>query len=122
MESDHYSSFIVTDSYEKLIKEFDIVAETDLPVSDANRNRNQPSSSSNGSNDLFQSNNMDVNQKQIDALKEKLSMKLSALNAIKTNSSQQEDSKVSKNLVYFFSKKIYIFIYGLFNSKTAILP
>jgi hypothetical protein len=43
---------------------------------------------------------MDVNQKQIDALKEKLSMKLSALNAIKTNSSQQEDSKVSKYLVW----------------------
>ncbi len=97
MESDHYSSFIVTDSYEKLIKEFEI--ETEPSSSNTNRTRNQASSSSTSSNELFHPNNMDVNQKQIDALKEKLSMKLSALNAIKTNSSQQEDSKVNKYLI-----------------------
>ena len=59
------------------------------------RNRNEPSISSNGSqsndSNSYQSYNT---QKQIDVLKEKLNMKLSALNAMKTNGNQQEDSKV----------------------------
>jgi hypothetical protein len=37
---------------------------------------------------------IDSNRKQTDSLKEKLSMKITALNAIKSNSFQQEDSKV----------------------------
>ena len=44
------------------------------------------------------------NQKQIDILKEKLNMKLSALNGIKANGYQQADSKVQQivaNLIAF---------------------
>ncbi len=37
---------------------------------------------------------ININKKQVDSLKEKLNMKMSALNAIKTNGHQQDDSKV----------------------------
>jgi hypothetical protein len=37
---------------------------------------------------------MNLNRKQVDSLKEKLNMKISALNAIKSNGFQQDDSKV----------------------------
>jgi hypothetical protein len=43
---------------------------------------------------LANHHDIDLNRKQIDSLREKLNMKLSALNAIKSNSSQQDDSKV----------------------------
>jgi hypothetical protein len=39
---------------------------------------------------------ININKKQVDSLKEKLNMKMSALNAIKTNGHQQDDSKVYK--------------------------
>ena len=45
---------------------------------------------------------IDLNRKQVDALKEKLNMKVTALNAIKANRYQSDDSKV-KNI--FSNKK-----------------
>jgi hypothetical protein len=44
-----------------------------------------------------------LKKKQVDSLKEKLNMKMSALNAIKSNGFQQDDSKVV-NLIFFYIK------------------
>ena len=134
LESDHYPSFLASELYQNLELDseckilFEVIASKNIILlmffsyfidetylkGMLNTNQSIPSSPKLDTQSSISSDaaKIDQNKKQIDILKEKLNMKLSALNAIKSNSAQQEDSKrieVLDNDIKQLRHKISIF-------------
>lgn len=105
LEYDHYPSFIVTDLYEKALEQIENDEKSSTTAANKKVIKSVPSVNNlttstatltrNLSQNLQKSgNSTDPNKIQVENLIEKLSMKLSALNAFKSNGYQQVDSKV----------------------------
>ncbi len=102
LESEHYPSFLVTEEYQRLSQQPSAEEqsnhnrETDQNENSKTNRRERVLTAQSSFSSLHANDSItDPNKKQIESLKEKLSMKVSALNAIKTTNKQsQEDSKL----------------------------
>lgn len=116
LENEHYPSFIVTELYEKALEQieddgkhknhhmlihywftkYEFIKEKTKHTEGKKKLQNVQSTQS--FSQLKRGSSGDPNKAQVDSLVEKLEMKMSALNAFKSNGYQQCDSKVCLKL------------------------